>query len=147
MTFKPALTHRNRTTTQLQVIIETQIKILQAVQAALPENLAAEVKACVVKETKLLVYADSAVWSSQLRFFSQTIQAAANRICDGKIDKIQLKVQQPIRDFPEKKSRKKIPSQINIDALISSQLQAPESDLKQALLSLSSTLKDLSSAR
>ncbi len=146
MAFKPALTHRNRTTALFQVIIEKQIKILQAIQAVLPEKLASEVKGCVIKETKLLVYADSAMWSSQLRFFCQSMLEAANTVCDDKIDKIQVKVYLPVRDIAEKKTRVKVPSQTNIDTLISDQLQAPESELKRSLLKLNRTLKKLSCA-
>jgi len=146
MAFKPALTHHNRTTALLQVVIEKQGKILRTIQAVLPEKLASEVKGCVIKETKLLVYADSAIWSSQLRFFSQSMQEAANTVCDDKIDKIQIKVYIPVRDLPEKKTRVKIPSQANIDALSSNQLQTPESDLGRSLLRLSRTLKKLSCA-
>ncbi len=146
MAFKPASTHRNRTTKLLQIVIEKQQKILKAIQAVLPEKLAPEVKGCVIKETKLLVYADSAVWSSQLRFFCRSMQEAANTVCDNHIDKIQLKVHLPVRDFPEQKTKLEIPSQTNIDAIRSSQLQAPESDLKQSLISLSRTMEKLSGA-
>ncbi len=146
MAFKPALTHSNRTTAQLKIIIEKQQKILQVVQAVLPEKLMDKVEGCVIKETKLLVYAASAVWSSQLRFFSQPMLNAVKTACDDKIEKIQIKVHLPVRDIPENTIKKKIPSQTNIEALRSSQLQAPESDLKRSLLNLSKTLKKLSGA-
>jgi hypothetical protein len=141
--FKNALNHSNRTTVQFQLTIEKHQRILQAIRSSLPESLANEAKDCVVKDTKLLVFTTSAAWASQLRFYSQAIRTTVNAKYNENIDKIQLKVLDQKTEINQSKQDLYIPSLENIELLRNDQLDAPDSDLKRALLNLSQTLKKL----
>lgn len=142
--FKNALNFSNRTTVQFQLTIEKHLKVLQVIRSSLPESLANQAKDCVIKDTKLLIFTDSAAWASQLRFYSQAIRTAVNSKCIEEIDKIQLKVlDSESGSNNQSKPTPKIPSLENIELIRSNQLNAPDSELKCALLNLSHTLKKL----
>jgi hypothetical protein len=141
--FKNALNFSNRTTAQFQSTIEKHQNFLQLIRSSLPGSLANQAKDCVVKDTKLLIYTDSAAWASQLRFYSQAIRTEVNSKCNQNIDKIQLKVLDPETDNYQSKPTLNIPSLENIELIRSNQLDAPDSELKRALLNLSQTLKKL----
>jgi len=141
--FKNALNYSNRTTVQFQLTIEKHKEILQVIRSSLPESLAKETRDCAVKDTKLLIFTASAARASQIRFYSQAILTAVNSKNDKNIDKIQLKVLDPIPDINQDKPRLDIPTLENIELIRVNQLEAPDSDLKRALLSLSQTLKKL----
>lgn len=141
--FKNALNFSNRTTVQFQLTIEKHQKILQIIRSSLPDSLANQAKDCVVKDTKLLIFTDSAAWASQLRFYSQAIRTAVNSKCSENIDNIQLKVLDPETSINQSKPSLNIPSLENIELIRSNQLDAPDSKLKRALLNLSQTLKKL----
>ena len=141
--FKNALYYSNRTTAQFQLKIEKHQRVLLAIRSSLPKLLATEAKDCVVKDTKLLVFTTSAAWASQLRFYSQAIRTTVNVKCSENIDKIQLKILDIKVEIDQSKRELLIPSPENIELLRNNQLDAPESDLKRALLNLSQTLKKL----
>ena len=141
--FKNALDYSNRTTVLFQFAIEKNRKVLQAIRSSLPKALANEAKDCVVKDTKLLIFADSAAWASQLRFYSQAIRTAVNSKCKENIDKIQLKVLDTKVDTIQSKPDLTIPSLETIELIQENQLDAPDCELKRSLLNLSQTLKKL----
>lgn len=145
--FKNALNFSNRTTVQFQLTIEKHQKVLQVIRSSLPEALANEAKDCVVKDTKLLIFTASAAWASQLRFYSPAIRTAVNAKCNEKIDKVQLKVLEPEANNIQSKPAPNIPSLENIELIRNNQLDAPDSDLKLALLNLSQTLKNYAISR
>jgi hypothetical protein len=141
--FNNALNYSNRTTVQFQLTIEKHKEILQVIRSSLPEPLANQAKDCVVKDAKLLIFTASAAMASQIRFYSQAILIAVNSECDQRIEKIQLKILDPIPNIKQESPRLNIPSPENIELIRVNQLDAPDSDLKRAFLNLSQTLKKL----
>ncbi len=63
----PALTHISKT-------LALHRRTLQAVRKVLPDFLAAHCQDCVVKPDRLILYCDSALFSSQLRFYVPQLQ-------------------------------------------------------------------------
>ncbi|SHE22488.1 hypothetical protein BPUTEOMOX_222 [methanotrophic endosymbiont of Bathymodiolus puteoserpentis (Logatchev)] len=87
-----------------------------------------------------MIYMSSAAWASQLRFCSAQIQLAVNTQSKENIKKVRVRVLAPTPFTAEKKSRKIIPSEENIESLRNNADTLSEGRLKNALLSLSNTL-------
>jgi len=143
--FKPVLAYPNRASSYFLGRIAIQKKILAEIRAVLPEKLAAQTQACVVEKRKLLIYVNSAVWASKLRFYSRTILTAVNGKTDATVDLVQIRLLMPRQEHhcSEHKATK-IPSAETIELLHSSAVHAPSERLAEALQNLSVTLKRLS---
>jgi len=88
MSFKAVLEFHNPAIDKILMQIEQQKILLSVVKSVLPENLAKHALYCVVHDTTLIIYTDSAVWSSQLRFYRATILAAVEK----PIERIQIRL-------------------------------------------------------
>lgn len=139
MSFKNALALTNIPAFQLH--IERHKQILQIILSASPTKLHPHIKDCVLNNHSLMVYVGSAVWASQLRFYSKSIKDAVNTSNKGKIRQIRIRVLPPSPYKKESKPNTNIPSQDNIALIKSSDAALEESKLKTALLHLSSTLQ------
>lgn len=71
--FKPAMDFNGRPLAVCLEKIAEQKQLLNRVQNSLPADIAEHAVHCVLSNTRLLVYTDSAVWASQIRFFNQLI--------------------------------------------------------------------------
>ncbi len=91
-TFKTALAYEGSIFAQYKYQIATQTQLLKQVTAALPEHLASHALYCVLNNKKLSLYTDSAIWSSQLRFYHQTILHAFLTTHPGVIETLQIKI-------------------------------------------------------
>jgi len=143
--FKTPQYWQSRTIAHIRSQIEQQQRLLQRVQSSLPEELKKQVKYALLKDKKLLIYTDSAVWASQLRFFNQAILASIAPLTRETIGIVQVKVmtvQTGVALQPVRKAN--IPSADTIEVIRSHSLSIEDEQLQQALLKLSSTLKRLS---
>ncbi len=143
--FKSALGYDNKLFNLYKYQIETQKQLLEKIKAILPEHLAEHALHCVLSGKKLTLYTDSAIWSSQLRFYQQTLLHALLSSHTGVIETLQIKIiapQQSIKSI-EKKA-KSLPSNENIDFILEQAEYQSDETLKKALLKLGKTFKEKS---
>jgi hypothetical protein len=125
--------------------IEQQQRLLQRIRAVLPEALAKQALHCLIRDKKLLVYTDSAVWASQLRFYNSAILAAIMPLTRTPVEILQIKILTAKTGIILGARRKaKIPSVEKIEFIRSHSLAVSDNQLRLALLKLSSTLERLS---
>jgi hypothetical protein len=144
--FKVSLSFQNRTMAYLYSQIEQQQRILQHIRTALPEALAKQVRHCLIRDKKLLIYTDSAAWASQLRFYKSAILAAIAPLIRTPVEIMQIKIiacQTGLISGPKRKA--KIPSVEKIEVIRNHSLSVSDNQLRLALLKLSTTLERLSS--
>jgi hypothetical protein len=125
--------------------IEQQKRILQRIQAVLPEALAKKARHCLIREKKLLIYTDSAIWASQLRFYNSAILAAIVPLTRTPVEILQIKIiagQTGLIQGPKRKA--KLPSLDKIENIRNHSLTVSDNQLGLALLKLSTTLERLS---
>ena len=140
--FKKSLAFPNRTMVYLYSQIEQQQRILQQIKTVLPDNLAKQTKHCLIKDHKLLVYTDSAIWASQLRFYNSAILASIQTLVKSPIDNLQIKIISRPSGRTETATRKaNLPSLEGIDLIRKHSLSISDDKLSAALLKLSVTLK------
>lgn len=145
ITYKTPLAFQNQVTGYLHGQIAQQKKILQAVQSLLPESLAKQVCHCLIKDQKLLIYTDSAVWASQLRFYNPMILDAITTLTKEIVSSVQLRITTQPLDLVTKSERKaRLPSPEKIAELKSASFDMPDESLRLAFLKLSATLERLS---
>lgn len=143
-TFKTALSFSNRPIDHFDSLIKRQKELLYAVQAAVPEPLEHHVQHCLVSGKKLLLYTDSAVWASQLRFYHETILAAIAPLSKNTATSVQIRITlAQAGPSVSRSARANLPSPEQLAALRGLCLYAPENELNQALLRLAETLTDL----
>jgi hypothetical protein len=123
--------------------VSEQLAVLQSIKAVLPKNLANHALHCVINGNKLLLYTDSAIWASQLRFYDRAILAAAIAPTTTKpVALLQVKVLSAFTGISRKK-RAYIPSQLVVDEIRANSCAINDPELKQALGKLSATLARL----
>lgn len=142
--FKSALEFEGKVFTRYKYKIEAQTRLLEIIKAVLPENLSCHALSCVISEKKVLLYTDSAIWSSQLRFYHKTILRALVNSQQGTFQLLQIKVIPKTKD-PLQMSLLNLPSAENISSIFE-QANARDSDdmLKKSLFNLATTFKKLS---
>ena len=140
-TFKPALAYPNGAMASLLVKVDRHRKLLDIIRSGLPETLAQHVHSCVIRDTKLLVYTESAVWASQLRFYSRVIQEVTRSKHGEYIEMTQVRIIPPTEASRQEFLRPIIPSPENIEIIRNNIKNIPDSQLKEALLRLSKTLE------
>jgi len=142
--FKKSLAYPNRTMIYLHSQIEQQQRILKQLKEVLPENLAKHTKHCLIKDHKLLVYTDSAIWASQLRFYNSAILASIQSLVKTPIENLQIKIISRTTGLTVTTQRKaNLPSLESIDLIRKHSLSISDDKLSVALLKLSTTLKRL----
>lgn len=120
-----------------------QKKILHEVRALLPDTLAKQVCHCLISDDKLLIYTDSAVWATQLRFYQTKIQAAFQTL----VSSVHIRLTSDVNVMPATEHKAKLPSLETIKDLEQDSLAIEDETLRQALLHLSETLARLSKQR
>jgi GMP synthase PP-ATPase subunit len=138
---KTPLSCQNSVTNYLRAQIGQQKKILVAVQAVLPPSLATQVKHCLIKDQVLLVYTDSAMWATQLRFYTEQLK---NATADN-VAAVQIKIiTQQAGEVAVSHRKARLPCAEQITQLEDSARSINDEDLQQSLLKLSATLARLS---
>ena len=146
--FKKSLALPNRTMVYLYSQIEQQQRILKQIKAVLPDNLAKQTKHCLIKDHNLLVYTDSAIWASQLRFYNSAILTSIQTLVKSPIDNLQIKIITRASGVTETAIRKaNLPSLEGIDLIRKNSLSISDDKLSVALLKLSTTLKRLAESK
>ena len=142
--FKKSLAYPNRTMVYLHNQIDQQQRILQQIKAVLPDELAKQTKHCLIKDHKLLVYTNSAIWASQLRFYNSAILGSIQSLVKSPIESLQIKIISRTTGLTETSQRKaNLPSLEGIDLIRKHSLSISDDKLSVALLKLSTTLKRL----
>ena len=145
--FKCSLSFTNRNMAYFYSQIEQQQRILQRIQAVLPDALAKQARHCLLKDKKLLVYTDSAAWASQLRFYNSAILAAIAPLTATPVQSLQIRIIAGQTGLVAGSKRKaNIPSVEKIELIRNHSLTVEDQQLSSALLKLSATLKRLSGA-
>ena len=143
--FKVSLSFNNKTLHYFYSQIEQQQRLLDGIKKSLPSNLANQTRHCLIKDKKLIIYTDSAVWASQLRFYKEKILKSIKELTKSTIESLQIKVISYHTGLTLTYPRKaKLPSIKNIEIIQSHGQTVSDNQLKQALLNLSSTLTKLS---
>ncbi len=141
--FKSALSYEGKVLAGYKYQIDVQNILLNKIRLVLPEHLAPHALHCVISEKKLIIYTDSAAWSSQLRFFHQRILQSLSASKQSHIELVQIKVL-PIVTEQKNRSSKIIPSADKIDQILSDADNQTDEKLKQALMKLGKTFQKLS---
>ncbi|MDD5125758.1 MAG: DciA family protein [Methylovulum sp.] len=124
--------------------IEQQGQLLQQVRKSLPENLAKHACHCLISNNTLLLYTDSAVWATQLRFYTQAILGNIAPVSKESVQKVQIKILTEITGINFRPMRKaNIPSTATIEIMRKQSQSVSDANLKQALQRLNSTLTRL----
>ncbi|MFW5444411.1 MAG: DciA family protein [Methylococcaceae bacterium] len=143
--FHSALSYEGKVLAGYKNQIETQQALLKTIKLVLPKNLSSHALYCVVSGKKVSLYTDSAVWSSQLRFYHQTILHALTASNQGNFNLLKIKIIPKTTEQEQKpKSSKKLPSSENIDFILDQAENQTDDKLKAALLKLGQTFKKLS---
>lgn len=143
---KPILAYPNKTIALLCLQIKQQLNTLEQIKAVLPKDLASHALHCILNNKKLLIYTDSAIWASQLRFYGKTMLTAIETATPAPVSVLQVKVISiPANTTTSPKRRPIIPPQKVADEIRNNSLIATDPQLKQALDKLSSTLGRLQS--
>jgi hypothetical protein len=144
MAFKLAQSFQNRPLDALQSRLHQQQSLLRGIRSELPLSLANHVLHCVVNEKKLLLYTDSAVWASQLRFLKQEILQAASKVQQAPLDKLHIRIlADQINESPRTGRKANLPSEEKIAMIRDQANNIQDSQLGQALQRLSTTLAKL----
>lgn len=142
--FKSVLNYPERLFAIYQHKINQQAQVLRLVRNVLPTKLGSHASYCVLNDKKIVLYTDSATWSSQLRFYHQTILSKLHDTGFQHVEVLQIKVV-PEQQTQVSKNKAKIPSQENIDLIRQQGLAQHDQELNAAFLRLSKTLSRLSS--
>lgn len=141
-TFRSALAYEGTLLSRYRRQIALQNKLLQRIKYCLPERLADHALYCVISEQRVSLYTDSAIWSSQLRFYQQTMLESVLSSNVGYFQTFRIKVI-PEQITPSIDERlKKMPSSENIDFILSTAEQQSSDELKNALLRLGKTFQN-----
>jgi hypothetical protein len=144
MAFKLAQSFQNRTLALFHSRLDQQQLLLRRIRNQLPQSLSLHVQHCVVNEKTLLLYTDSAVWASQLRFLKQEILQAASKALNHPLEKLQIRI---LADQVNKNARAgrkaNLPSAEKIAMMRNQVNDIRDSQLQQALQRLSATLARL----
>ncbi len=140
--FKSTLSFDGKVFSQYKYQIKTQAQLLKKIKTALPEHLSEHALYCVLTNKKISLYTDSAIWSSQLRFYHQSILQSLLKSHSGIIETLQIKIiPQKIEKKIEQQTQKKIPSTENINFILGQAEQQSDETLKKALLRLGRTFQ------
>lgn len=136
--FKSALDHGHGQLAYCMARIAEQQQLLAVLRSVLPEEIGRHIEHCVVSGNKLTLYARSAAWASQIRFFQPAIVDKFSQSGQGNVERVQVRLllSEYVRQF---RSQRQLPSPATAANLI--ELSAGQSDeLSQALSRLGNTL-------
>ncbi len=140
--FKLPLGYEGKVLSYYKFQQQVQNELLLIIRSSLPDHLANHALYCVATRNKILLYTDSAIWSSQLRFYHQQMLQSLLASKQGSFEVLQIKI---IPSTVEKKGEAvKIPSKENINGLLNQAENQRDVVLKTALLKLARTLNKLS---
>lgn len=138
--FIPVQRYKDKILTSYLYRISLHSELLKIIKSALPANLSSHAIYCITSDRNLILYTDSAIWSSQLRFHHQNILRAILKSKQGDFEMMKIKIiPQVIQSSKEVTSI--LPSTENIESIISQAKNQNDEELQGALLKLGNTLK------
>lgn len=138
--FKSALDFDGRPFAVCLEKIAEQKQYLHIVQSGLPAHIAEHAIHCVINNDRLLVYTDSAVWGSQIRFFQQAILQKILSSGQKQIVRVQIKVLPPLSQAVIHRDVR-LPSSETVSAILGQVNNKSNDVLDLALANLANTLK------
>lgn len=146
--FKSALSYKGSVLADYRLQIDKQNRLLNVIKSVLPERLSSHALSCVASDNKVSVYTDSAIWSSQLRFYHQTMLQALHSSNQGYFESLQIKVMPETITIKRKNYQPKItPSAESIENIIDLAESQSDEELKKALLRLGNVFKKTSQTK
>lgn len=143
--FKPMLSSSNKVLGKFANQLEKQAQLLALVKSVLPTDLVNYAQYCVISDQKILVYTDSAVWASQLRFYTRAmfelIKSQTTAVKD--IEQVQIRILPSISNQKPDPNQAIVPSIQTTREIRKAIPGDPEDSLYQALSHLCSTLENL----
>ncbi|MGR9072227.1 MAG: DciA family protein [Gammaproteobacteria bacterium] len=133
----------NRSIAHIYTSIIKHQQILRKIRAALPGALANQAVDCVDKGERLVVFAASAAWASQLRFHAAEMLASLQADGYRSFESVQIKIAGRLETGDAAKPLPNKPSQESVDVVRTNALYSSDEDLKASLLRLSRTLNKL----
>ncbi|AEF98700.1 DciA family protein [Methylomonas methanica] len=138
--FKSAMDFNGRPLAMCLEKIAEQKQLLNRVRNSLPADIAEHAIHCVLSNTRLLVYTDSAVWASQIRFFNQEIVKSLPANGRQTIVSVQVKILLTPTSSTSRRT-KCLPSAKTIDDILGRVDDKSNDALDLALAKLGRTLK------
>lgn len=146
LTVAQFLSKKNNAIAKLSLQINQQLITLDQVKNCLDSHIAAHLRHALIKNDRLLLYADSALWASQLRFRASAIQSVIEKANGLLLKSVKIKVM-TLPDYDTNHSTRQIvlPSQPVINKIRDQGLSMTDPALRNALTGLSDTLDRLRS--
>lgn len=138
--FKSAMDFNGRPLAMCLEKIAEQKQLLNRVQNSLPDDIAEHAIHCVLSNTRLLVYTDSAVWASQIRFFNREIVNGLSTNGRQTIGSVQVKILLTQASSTSQRNMR-LPSAATIDGILGRVDDKRNDVLDIALAKLGRTLK------
>jgi hypothetical protein len=138
--FIPVQKYKDKILTSYLYRMSIHSELLKTIKSVLPAPLSSHAIHCITSDRKVILFTDSAIWSSQLRFHHQAILRAILKAKQGDFEMMKIKI------IPETIQSNKVvtsivPSTENIESIISQAKNQNDEELKDALLKLGKTLK------
>lgn len=121
--------------------MERHHRILRAVKHALPAFLREHCFDCVIKNNELLIYTDSSVWASQLRFYQIDILDAVRRSPFSIINHIHIRISAPNLPSASHLRSPRTPSKKTIEGIKAVANTSIDSQLSASLWRLAHSLE------
>lgn len=141
--FKSALGFEKKVLSAYKHQIRVQSILQRIIKESLPKHLADHVLYCVASEKIITLYTDSSTWSSQLRFYQETILLSLSESNKGNFEELKVKLIPKENEVQVFKTSVIPPSKESIDNILIQAENQSDDRLKHSLLRLSKTLKKL----
>lgn len=137
---KLILAYSNSSFNKLNLQLSEQLALLVKIKTALPEELGKHALHCVIGTKSITVFADSAAWATQLRFYSNAMLRAVNAAsATGEFLSLRVKVLPAFGNHSQKRQAS-LPNLATAQALLAHSQSIEDHALRAALEKLSSTL-------
>ena len=138
--FKRSLSYDNRILATILANVEKNRHLLTLTQSCLPDTISTHIIGSVIEQTKLIVYVESAVWATKLRFHGKSLLRKINKFNLPVIDKVIVRITTELRGDNARHRLPNSPASTSITAIQHS-AQGTEGELQKSLFRLSETLK------
>jgi len=135
--FKHNLSYQRKVLADYQHYLSIQTRLLKIIKSTLPDHLVNHVLYCVPSNQTVILFTNTAAWSSQLRFYQQAILQSLS-IQGYYYNQLKVKII-PEQIQPKRSIDKKYPSQTSIDTILDSANNQTDKALRRALFKLANT--------
>ncbi|MCX8049310.1 MAG: DUF721 domain-containing protein [Methylohalobius sp.] len=114
-------------------------QLLDRIRSMLPQGLSDHCRYCLLRANgRLILYVDSAVWASKLRFYQSELKSALAEL--GPVESIQIRILPPAENT-KKRTTAKIPSPQSLDLLARLAAASEDFEVRACLQRLICTLQ------